>query len=224
MKCEECANYKAKEKQPRVTVLTFDQDGKQGSYSFRGKPDWARIERETIGQGMMAVIVKPACIGDKAHDDAAIIITIPELELWDGWYKEKLGLLMNTWRVSSEYLGPYPAHIKSAIAAWRAKQPKPEPEHYDGETCELPVWSVDASRAKGLRFEYTGKKEPKKEAAWGVLDDKISWGYNKDPVWILRAVPVEPPKPEWKAGLPKQWDNWSDMMKCQYMEVMDAAK
>ena len=45
-----------------VTVITLDKDGNQGEYSFqidKGQtPDFTRIARETIGEGMMAAIVK----------------------------------------------------------------------------------------------------------------------------------------------------------------------
>jgi len=33
-----------------------------------------------------------------------------------------------------------------------------QPEHWDGEPCNLPVCEMDVERAKGFRFEYTGKQ------------------------------------------------------------------
>jgi len=75
-----------------------------------------------------------------------------------------------------------------------------KPEHYDGEPCELPVYVMDAKRAEGMRFEYTGGMGTSESRdSWCVdgSDGAISWWDNANfdrlsGTWLLRAIPVAP--------------------------------
>ena len=211
--CENCKNYEAKEKPPRVTVLTFDRDGKQGSYSFAGKPDWARIERETIGAGMMAVIVKNGKTTLEGVPSSWDHQALYSLHLPLGYdaacrHAPEMDATLGTrWDYHKDFkLGKAIARIQSAIAEWREKQPKPAPEHYDGEPY---TGEIQRSRDDGLdgkTLVYTGEKALINEPPYRWYVSEHGWafhGYSSgdtEPRWILRAVPVEPPKPEWKKG------------------------
>jgi plastocyanin len=89
----------------------------------------------------------------------------------------------------------------------RPLEQAPKPEHYPGEPCNLPVWELNSpdkrAESKALRFEYTGEYRPIPDSKheWSVFESSygpvISWGWDgSNAAWILRAVPVEPPKPE----------------------------
>ena len=56
--CETCANYAPKPTGPRIRVTAINKTGKLTKWSFRGEPDWGRIERETIGAGYPAAVVE----------------------------------------------------------------------------------------------------------------------------------------------------------------------
>lgn len=109
-------------KQPKVTVFTFDANGNQSKYSFRGILDYPRIERETIGEGMKAVIV----LAD--NDDPNLIICSKQLgNEWVnkcGW-TDKLKYSYG-WYCGDTELPDYVSRIKFAIAKWRETQWKPE--------------------------------------------------------------------------------------------------
>lgn len=73
----------------------------------------------------------------------------------------------------------------------------PNPEHYDGEPCDLPVHCGFVDAAKGLRFEYTGECRFSRAGEWvACISDSIRL-VEGDPeyVWdarrhVLRAVPL----------------------------------
>jgi hypothetical protein len=76
---------------------------------------------------------------------------------------------------------------------WEAFVAANHPEHYDGEPCELPVWSGDKKLAKGIRFEYTGRKTSSYTINnWSAVNGKIMWGPHTAVLWELRAVRIEP--------------------------------
>ncbi len=76
-----------------------------------------------------------------------------------------------------------------------------EPEHYDGEPCNLPILLVCAKEAKGLRFEYW-EKRPWKKGEWIAKSDWIIQVVDNgiNPTWILRAIPII------EVGKEYQWD------------------
>ncbi len=67
----------------------------------------------------------------------------------------------------------------------------PQPKHYDGEPCNLPVFSRHVERAKGLRFVYTGetKTSPCEKEEWLAYEGEIIWAWTDVPLPILRAIP-----------------------------------
>jgi len=86
----------------------------------------------------------------------------------------------------------------SVDASHLSPLPKPKPEHYDGEPCELPVCNADKSQAKGFRFEYTGELYYPYGGDWYVYSGIIllfsaptSVVYD-DKRWLLRPIPVDP--------------------------------
>jgi hypothetical protein len=73
--------------------------------------------------------------------------------------------------------------------------PKPKPEHYDGEPCELPVSPESDLLGTNLRFEYTGECGVPAEK-WAVTDSNRIMHYLPRffgiKRWILRAIPIDP--------------------------------
>ena len=114
-------------KETKVTVLTFDKDGKQGSYSFRGIPDWARIEREMIEDGLMAVIVlKVPFTGGKR----TVRIAVASLLLEDGFVRIGMPLSekVTVWVDVPEGVTEQIALIQQAISFWKIAQPRAIPK------------------------------------------------------------------------------------------------
>jgi hypothetical protein len=196
MDCNECVNFKAKQakpKEPKVTVLTFDKDGKQGSYCFYGVPDWKRIEREMLEDGLMAVIVLNAPFDTGKRN---VRISAASLLLGDGSVRHDMPFSKRVaiWVEGSQYdVGERIKDIQQAISDWRAKQPK---EHYAGEPCNLPVSNNMRELAKTHWFVYDQKATSYK--AGDITNNNTDTSIYRvvyddharaSQAWILRAVP-----------------------------------
>jgi hypothetical protein len=125
---------KPKKEKPRTTVLTFGKEGKQGEYSFKGKPDILRIGQEVIGDGKMAAIVIPyrnEVEGLLIHSHE--IFPIPSGYLKQGWVGYNLsGTPFHGWYIMGYKIGVWITRIQQAISEWQEKQPKPKWEPKSG--------------------------------------------------------------------------------------------
>lgn len=215
MKCEECKNYEAKEKPQRVTVLTFDRDGKQGSYEVDGPPDWARIERETIGAGMMAVIVKNSNTNLEgsytpwAHAALYSWCLHLGIEAARRHAPEMNAALGTRWDYfHDEDLRKAITDIQSAIAAWRAKQPGiltiGGGKKYDYKPGDRIILVDDKNACIGLRHtsieevelvRVDTRKQPGE--VWFTEYGYLDWSYMdqayelQKPCWIAKPVKAE---------------------------------
>lgn len=177
---------------PRVTVLTFDRNGKQGRYSFIGEPDWKRIEREMEADGLLAVVVKGATIYSGSMTN--MLLFSKKINL-SGYVYPELHSVMGT-HIDSSGLRNTIQSIKAAITAYNAAHAKPE--HYDGEPCKLPIHAFDTKKAKGFRFEYAGSEKRNIKPSewfhgWGAFGETIV--FNDQGVgthyYPLRAIKIE---------------------------------
>lgn len=209
---------------PVTTVLTFDKQGKQGKYVFRGEPDYPRIEREMLADGYMAVIVTPSG-HEQGHTDLMAVrdgfvrISRKELEMYNGCDTlVRIGLDAE-W---DNHAGMARAisNVKKAIADWNAKQPKPE--HVAGERFEGEISKPDRCYLSALHhLEFTGEQRRKREGDWWLRISDGEAGYcnfapDDTTPWILRVVP-NVPEPETQFA---RFDCWTPEMKKQYYETV----
>ena len=128
-------------KETKVTVLTFDKDGTQGSYSFRGSPDWTRIAHEMIADGLMAVIVKGHVFYNVLQKDTLIFhkcLSFP------GVLTHRLHFGCKAIFISNNY-GEHISQIRRAISDWKAAQPKP------GQPRAIPKVTITIEQAGAVK-------------------------------------------------------------------------
>lgn len=115
--------------------------------------------------------------------------------------------------------------VNEAIAKHRSEEHLPgrmrrnaEPEHHDGEPCTLPVSPSSKEAALGLRFEYWEKRNHYSAGEWtnggndvAIYKTKMPGSVTVNTCWILRAVPIEPPRPE----LGRYEYQWSQIYSCK---------
>lgn len=216
----------------RVEVFTFGRDGSTTRYHFhehKGCKSLPRILDEMRRDGGIAVLVRhPRSVGvyfiegarawwtfdsDKIKGAFAEIRTAIAETVTINYITRKAGSVLLRCKTCSFLDSSACSENKTRDYACHSSTPK-EPEHREGEPCNLPIYEPDTTRARGFNFVYTGEKRvPLNEwiaTKWvefyennGELKD---WKY-----WILRAVPKWEPKGrvQWdgKSSFPELWED-----------------
>lgn len=89
------------------------------------------------------------------------------------------------------------ARKQNELVAQIERELTKEPEHYNGEPCNLSVWDLSYKKLpEGRRLVYTGEYKVRQTKEWAEFTDKddtpvASYGTNTTPQWILREEPIE---------------------------------
>lgn len=177
-----------RKRKPRVSVLCFYANGTKNKYHFNSKPDFDRVQKDVRQDKVVAAIV--------FDRKCAIIAMIAPYSAFF-YDKTEIGYIIRF--LTRLFQNPTTCDklITSAIVKITE-----EPEHYNGEPCNLPIYEYDKYKADGLRFEYTSDKKQiitagdwfETNEEWEDRKHQISqWVSGKSiaEYFLLRAIPIE---------------------------------